>query len=61
MQITFTEKVIDALVESFSAEELGIFIALLSNKYIKYYGMIDKKFIKNLTNSLKILKESEEK
>jgi len=59
MEITFTEKVMDALVESFSAEELGLFITLLSDKYIKYYGITDKKFIKSLTNSLKTLKEDD--
>ena len=56
MQTTFTEKVIDDLIESFGADEMGIFISLLSNKYIKYHDMPEKDFIKHLKNSLKMLK-----
>lgn len=61
MQAAFTEKVIDDLIESFETDEMGVFISLLCSKYIKYHEMPEKDFIKRLKNSLKMIRESEEK
>lgn len=36
--------------------EIGIFISLLSNSFIKKFNMSEKEFILHLKNSLKILK-----
>lgn len=45
------QNLIDSLLE-LSSIELGIFISLLSNKYISTYQITKDKFIQSLSNSL---------
>lgn len=40
--------------------EVGIFISMLSNEYIKTYDISERDFLRSLKNSLKILKKEEE-
>lgn len=52
------ENLIDSLLELPSAE-LGVFISLLSNKYILNHKITKEEFIKSLSNSLDKLNNNE--
>ena len=46
------EKVIEKLVSQGNPKEVGIFISLLSHKYIKEIGISKEQFMTSLSNSI---------
>lgn len=51
-------KVIDTLVNKGDPKEVGIFISLLSHRYIKEMGITKEQFITSLSNSIDKLENS---
>ena len=52
-------KVIDTLVEKGNPKEVGIFISLLSHRYIQEMGITKEQFMTSLSNSLDKLEKEE--
>ena len=53
------EKVIDKLVKQGNQKEVGIFISLLSHKYMKEIGISKEQFMTSLSNSIDKLENGE--
>lgn len=53
-------KVIDTLVEKGNPKEVGIFISLLSHRYINKMGITKEQFITSLSNSIDKLDNGEQ-
>lgn len=60
MTVRRAEKLIDEIFKE-NSTEVGIFISMLANEYLKRTNATEEKFFKSLKNSLKILKETDEK
>lgn len=55
MKVKKANKIIKNILKENSVE-VGIFLSMLSNEYIKKYNIDENKFYKSLKNSIKILK-----
>ena len=53
-------KVIEQLLDSYKPQEIGIFISLLSHRYMKICNITKEQFMTSLSNSIDKL-ENEEK
>lgn len=53
-------KVIEQLLDSYKPQEIGIFISLLSHRYMKMCNITKEQFMTSLSNSIDKL-ENEEK
>lgn len=53
------EKVIEKLVKQGNSTEVGIFISLLSHRYIKEIGITKEQFMTSLSNSIDKLENGE--
>ena len=53
-------KVIEQLLDSYNPQEIGIFISLLSHRYMKMCNITKEQFMTSLSNSIDKL-ENEEK
>ena len=53
-------KVIDKLVEQGDSKEVGIFISLLSYRYMQTMGIIKEQFMTSLSNSINKLENEEQ-
>lgn len=49
----------DSLIEQLDAKELGIFISLLSHKYMINYDITKEQFMSSLNNSIDILEKKD--
>jgi len=54
---TEAQKVIEKLVREGNAKEVGIFISLLSHRYMQEVGITKEQFITSLSNSLEELEK----
>lgn len=52
-------KVIEKLMKEVNPKELGIFISLLSNRYIQEMGITKEQFMTSLSNSIDKLENKE--
>lgn len=53
-------KVIDKLVTKGNPKEVGIFISLLSHKYMQVMGITKEQFITSLSNSIDIIENKKQ-
>lgn len=53
------DNVINKLLASYNSKETGIFISLLSHKYMEKYDVSKTDFIKSLSNSIDMLEKKE--
>lgn len=60
MIIPFTEELIEEMITCNSSKEMGVFISLLSNEYIKHHKITKEQFFDSLKISLSTLEETEQ-
>ena len=60
MIIPFTKELIEEMVVCNNSKEMGIFISLLSNEYIKHHKITKEQFFDSLKTSLSTLEETEQ-
>ena len=58
MTIQKAIKFINKILKEDDGTQQGIFISLLSDEYIKKYGLTQQQFLKSLKNSLEILSDN---
>lgn len=51
------DKIINKILNKEECTEVGIFLSIFANEYMKRYNITEKEFIRSIKNSLKILNE----